>query len=534
MNMSPNLSHQNAHTSLHSVERSGIRSWRHLFPGAVLLVAVFVIASTAPSASAKPKRTFSLATPKQSVIVQGGQPMAIRINVKQSANNVNEMKYLIASKLKQVTFTKTEESSLGVTVNVVAPNNVRKQTGFVDVFAKSGGKAKKIRINIRTMPAVPGAVVNNVASGQPAAPVSVAVTTVATATPPAPAPTTPNPSPNPTTPTAPTAPPIVGDFTIGLEANSFVMTAGDTKRQVVTVRGVGGYSGSPTFTVANIPGGVTANFDLASSKTLSNLIIAVGPTAPRGAVAITVSGTDGPLVRTQTFQLDIKKYGVPEVRLTAPTQPWVAPKISVSMLASIRVPAGFDFPSTEALQMDVTTSTLPDPFTYGNKVSSFPVIPGNDFIVSVTTNNDVYVGVKVTNQFTKQEMGRTTHLLRVAENPEYVFTSGNTVTATTGLKSGTIDGNFSLPVAPANDIYGLAAPTFPPCTGDVAQLTPFISGSGSSWTLNLAPRGLAQGTYKVTCPIKTGALVNNLTATFVAKYDPIIFAPVNPVITIKP
>jgi hypothetical protein len=525
----------------------------------LITIAVAILAALLPATSLAARKgspkspTFSLTAPKRSVVLGIGMSMSTRIAIKQSDGPTAPTSYRVLTKLKNVGVAKSEESPTGLTITLTAAPTAKKQKGFVDVLAKRGRQTKKLRLVVlirrvesgtngsdgpvtaaqaepTQTPVAPNATVAVPSSPTALTPPSTtALPTSSTPTNGAPTPTT-----VPTTPTAPTTSAAVGDFAI-VASQAFVpIAAGETQVLPVAVIAKDGYTGQPRFSVEDLPNGVTATFSPTTSKTGTSLTLVAGPLVNRGNTNVTVVGADGSLRRTSTFQLSTLKFGDPGLAVVQNFIQWVAPGVEVGFTSRLTPPPDADIPTNRQYEIQITTSQLPDPFAFGTVVKTFAISDGvqrSEYVNSRTV--DQYVGLRLIDPTTKKELGRSSHLMRVLADPGFAFTSGSSATATTGLKNGTIEGNFALPFAPRNDIYGVAAPLFPPCTGDASQLLPFISGSGSSWTLNLSPRGLPVGSYSVSCPIKTGTVVNTLTATLLVKYEPLLVV-VTPPTTAKP
>jgi YD repeat-containing protein len=98
---------------------------------------------------------------------------------------------------------------------------------------------------------------------------------------------------------------VNSDFSLSAIPSSQTINVGFTAAYTVTVAGVGGFSGSVSFTASGIPAGTSASFAPTSlvgpGSTVMTLTTAL--TTPATSSTITVTGTSGSLVRTTTVTL---------------------------------------------------------------------------------------------------------------------------------------------------------------------------------------------------------------------------------------
>lgn len=73
----------------------------------------------------------------------------------------------------------------------------------------------------------------------------------------------------------------------------------------LTVTRMNGFSGSVTFSIAGLPGGVSASFNPVTTATTSLLTLSVSNTATAGAYSLTITGTSGGITHSETLTLNI-------------------------------------------------------------------------------------------------------------------------------------------------------------------------------------------------------------------------------------
>jgi len=96
------------------------------------------------------------------------------------------------------------------------------------------------------------------------------------------------------------------DFTLTASPTSVTVTIGDSATTTITINPLNGFADSVAFTASGLPAGVTATFAPAATTGPSTLLtFTTDDSATAGDSTITVTGTDGALVRTVTVGLTV-------------------------------------------------------------------------------------------------------------------------------------------------------------------------------------------------------------------------------------
>jgi hypothetical protein len=99
-------------------------------------------------------------------------------------------------------------------------------------------------------------------------------------------------------------------FSLSPSASTLSILQGTSGTDTITVKDIGGFTGSVAFTAAGMPNGVTAAFNPTSSATSSVLTLTASSTATTGAFTITVTGTSGSTTASTAFTLSVGPSGV--------------------------------------------------------------------------------------------------------------------------------------------------------------------------------------------------------------------------------
>jgi hypothetical protein len=482
------------------------------------LTAVLLVTNAATGISpvaAVSKSAFSVVASKRSVSVAGGGSVSVRVSV-QTKGASRPMSYAVSSKLKRVSLTMTDESAAGVTVVLAATTAATKQKGFVDVVAKSGGKAKRVRFSVSVVPGkapvVDGSPVTVAATTVVATPPPVVTTLPGVTTLPPVAPTT-----NPVAPTtAGTAKPV-GDFALSVDEPTKTVSLGQATTVLVIVAPAGGYSGAPEFDVVGAPAGVLPQFEQPKSKTGTKLTFTASASAPRGSFPITIGASDGANRRTVPFILVIKKYaakGEYTINVKMPTLVASGASVPVEVRVSPVTP-GDDVPAA-TVRVETGFQTVQALLAENQ--------PSMVLTLSVpTTASDSGWNVEVDVISLDGSVKQTKIALDVTNDLKFMFSAGSSVTAETRLIGGTIDGNFALPIS-AREVFG-AQPVIGKCSGVPTGMIAVITGTGTSYQLNFSARLLPLGSYTISCGMSSGQIDYVLTATFVAKFKSLTVGP---------
>jgi subtilase family serine protease len=105
------------------------------------------------------------------------------------------------------------------------------------------------------------------------------------------------------------APPAAAGFQLSASPASLFINPGASRTTIVTVKDVGGFTGSVNLSVTGLPSGVTASFGTNPSSESSALTLTVSSTAIRGSYLLTISGTSGAVTATTSLALQVNAPG---------------------------------------------------------------------------------------------------------------------------------------------------------------------------------------------------------------------------------
>ena len=100
------------------------------------------------------------------------------------------------------------------------------------------------------------------------------------------------------TPTLP-----VQDFSLFASQGPITSTPGHTSQAIVGVTDINGFTGTVTFSAANLPAGVSATFSPTASTTSSNITFTLLSTVTPGTYTVTINGVSGSLHHSATVTL---------------------------------------------------------------------------------------------------------------------------------------------------------------------------------------------------------------------------------------
>lgn len=301
------------------------------------------------------------------------------------------------------------------------------------------------------------------------------------------------------------------DFSLTAAPASIAVPAvGGTANYTIGLTNTNGYAGTVNLnpTVAGLPAGATATFAPTSitGAATSNLAVTTIATTPAGTYTLTLSGTDGTLVRTATVTLVVNaaadfSLSATPASITAAPAPGPSAVYSVSVTALngytgtvgfgvSGLPAGATFtlpnataPSSSNLSITLAAGTAAGPYTL--------TITGTDTVDATLTHS-----ATVTLVVSDFSVSATPASLTVAQGNSGSYTVS--VAAISGY-TGTV--NLTLSGQPVG-----ATPTFTPVS---------IIGSGSS-TLAISVAGtVPAGSYPLIITASDGTTTHSVSVTLV-------------------
>jgi hypothetical protein len=262
---------------------------------------------------------------------------------------------------------------------------------------------------------------------------------------------------------------------------SMNMGAGTSAWNFIDVWGEYGFSGNVSFTIAGLPGGVTASFSPNPSSNYTNLTLTASSGTALGSSTVTVTGTSGSLKVTTTLQLNI-----------------LAPTFTISANSSMAIGQG-----------TTTTSQLMVEGEYGFFSGVNLAISGLPSGVTASLNPNPTTGIF--------------SLTLTASSTAPLGTSKVTITGTSGtLKQsasfslGVYVPTFSLtPTGPVSMGQGTSTSTnvvVGPEYGFVSSVNLAVSGLPAGVTASISPNP-ATGATQLTLTASNSAPVGNSTLT---------------------
>jgi len=188
----------------------------------------------------------------------------------------------------------------------------------------------------------------------------------------------------------PSTPPATGDFSLTLDKGSISIVKGSSGDISITVHKTGSFTDAVSFSVSNLPGGVTSSFNPPSSSDASVLTLTVATTAsPVSDKVITVSGTAGSKTHTANFNLTISN--VPDT--TNPTIVSTSPTNNQhGLFSNTKITIRFSEPMDQlATQAAFQSPDIgPHTFSWQNGGKTMVVTPNNPLKYSLNTAYKYY------------------------------------------------------------------------------------------------------------------------------------------------
>ncbi len=261
---------------------------------------------TAQPAGAVASRDFSVTFVPKSVTLNAGGSAALRVSVVRGRKFRSALTYRVESTINGLS-SGVSLSSRGASVSIAAAPTTPTTSGQVIVTVTGGGRSRRAVASVQI-------------NGAPTPPVTQAPPT--------------------------TAPPVVGDFTVAVDAPTFSINTGATSVVGVFVNATGGYNGAPTFEVTGLPAGVTGSFVVPSSKIGTNMIVTASLAVAKGEYPIVVKATDGARVRQASLVMKVTSFG--PFTLTAVADPLrAAPGGTTTLRVTVNSVGGAPIPEVE-------------------------------------------------------------------------------------------------------------------------------------------------------------------------------------------
>lgn len=364
------------------------------------------------------------------------------------------------------------------------------------------------------------------------------------------------------TPDTGTALPVAANFSYQFPAESatifkialsqgadFALTAAPSSQEVnpgggafypVTITPLGGFAGTPTYSVSGLPSGATAAFyyrmDASSSAALS---VSTASGTPAGSYPLAITAASGALTHTYTVTLNVAN---PDYQFVMnPVSRSVAPGVSYTFSFTVMALGGFNGPiyvtakglpssvtvgipdphpldtsGTGGISLSVGAATAPGvyPFTFtgtsGSAVksvaatlsvpgvsvavspSSQSVAPGSSASYTVTVTPIAGFSGAVTLSSTGQPSGSTATFSPASVTIPSNSTKAVTSTLTVATTSSTPSGAASLTVAAATSAQTQTAPATLTVTGAAADVTSQVTVTRQGFRYNRARNLLQQ------------------------------------------
>jgi sugar lactone lactonase YvrE len=268
-----------------------------------------------------------------------------------------------------------------------------------------------------------------------------------------------------------------GSFTLSSSASSLIMNQGGSGTSTITVTGVNGFTGSVNLSAAGLPSGVTASFSPNPTTGTSVLTLTASSASSLvNAVAITITGTSGPLTETTTLLLTVSPANF--TLSASPSSLILNQGLSITSTVTVTDQSGFTGSVTLA------AANLPSGVT-----ASFTANPTNGTsILTLTANSNAVPGVY----------------------PISIFgTSGTEVAYAPNVSLAVVQPSFTVSAAPASVAV---------IQGGTGISTITVTGqSGFTGSVTLAASGLPSGvTASFATNPTTGTSLLTLTASSIA------------------
>jgi pseudomonalisin len=113
---------------------------------------------------------------------------------------------------------------------------------------------------------------------------------------------------------------LAPDFSLSSSPTTREIVVGQSTSYAVTFSPVNNYSGTVSFSVSGLPAGATPTFNPASLSSAGNTTLSITTinSTPAGTYPLTITGSDGTLVRTVSVTLQVDPATAPDFTITTP------------------------------------------------------------------------------------------------------------------------------------------------------------------------------------------------------------------------
>jgi hypothetical protein len=302
------------------------------------------------------------------------------------------------------------------------------------------------------------------------------------------------------------------DFALATTPASQTVTAGAGTSYTTTVTASGGFNGTVNFSVSGLPAGAAGTFNPTSVNTSGSTTLSVttSSTTAAGSYPLTITGTSGSIVHTNSVTLVVNAAPVPDYSVSAtPASQTVIQGSGTSYTATVTPVNGFTG--------TVTFSVTGLPSGAAGTFNPTSVTTSGSSTLSVTTSTTTPTGsypLTITGT-----SGTLSHSASVTLVVNAVSTADFTVTATPASRSIAqgLSTTYTATVTPSGGFTGAVAMSV---TGLPAGATPTfaptsVTTSGTSTLTVRTTQSTVAGTYPLTIKGTNGMKVRTASVTLV-------------------
>jgi uncharacterized membrane protein len=302
------------------------------------------------------------------------------------------------------------------------------------------------------------------------------------------------------------------DFALATTPASQTVTAGAGTSYTTTVTASGGFNGTVNFSVSGLPAGAAGTFNPASVNTSGSTTLSVttSSTTPAGSYPLTITGTSGSIVHTNSVTLVVNAAPVPDYSVSAtPASQTVVQGAGTSYTATVTPVNGFTG--------TVTFSVTGLPAGAAGTFNPTSVTTSGSSTLSVTTSTTTPAGsypLTITGTSgTLSHSASVTLVVNTTPTPNFSV-SATPASQTVTQGAGT---SYTATVTPSGGFTGtvtFSASGLP--AGAAASFNPTsVTTSGSTTMSVTTSTTTPAGSYVVTITGTSGSLVRSTTVTLV-------------------
>jgi len=300
------------------------------------------------------------------------------------------------------------------------------------------------------------------------------------------------------------APPVSVGFQLSTSPSSLIINPGASGTTTITVRDVGGFTGSVNLSASGLPSDVTASFGTNPTPGSSVLTLTVSSSAVRGSYLVTITGSSGSVTATTSLALEVNAPGFSIAPASGAML--ITPGSSLANTIFITDYAGFtgsvNLAVTSGLPRGVTASWVTNPTT-GNSTLA---LSADNSAASNTRTMVTITGTSGTLSATATialTVDSPLFGLNVSPIPFTIVQGSSAIAAVTVVPRGDFTGSVTL-----------AAPALPP--GVTATFSPNPTTSSSVVTMTAsssAPLGTSSMQFTGTTPDVVSYFISQQTVT---------------------